>query len=131
MILKGWLLVEVFPYGDVLGAGRGWAQSILMHPRISDEFALFFQSHDRFALGIYNGFQLFSHLKLIILGAKDWPVFERNTSEQFEAHLSLIEIPESPSFLFQGMSGSRLPIVVSHSEGRAVFEVEQEQRIKK
>ncbi|WP_280522040.1 phosphoribosylformylglycinamidine synthase subunit PurQ [Candidatus Coxiella mudrowiae] len=123
--------MEVFPYGDVLGAGRGWAQSILMHPRISDEFALFFQSHDRFALGIYNGFQLFSHLKLIILGAKDWPFFEPNTSEQFEAHLSLIEIPESPSFFFQGMSGSRLPIVVSHSEGRAVFEVEQEQRIKK
>lgn len=120
-----------FSFGDVLGAGRGWAQSILMHPRISDQFALFFQSRDRFALGVCNGCQLFSHLKSIIPGAKDWPVFERNISEQFEARLSLVEIPESPSLFFQGMIGSRLPIVVSHGEGRAVFRMEKErQRIR-
>ncbi|AUJ59025.1 phosphoribosylformylglycinamidine synthase [Coxiella-like endosymbiont of Amblyomma americanum] len=119
-----------FSFGDVLGAGRGWAQSILMQPRISDEFSLFFQSKDRFALGVCNGCQLFSHLKSIIPGAGDWPVFERNTSEQFEARLSLVEIPESPSLFFREMSGSRLPIVVSHGEGRAVFEEGKEQKVK-
>lgn len=119
-----------FSFGDVLGAGRGWAQSILMHPRISDQFALFFQSRDRFALGVCNGCQLFSHLKSIIPDAEDWPVFERNISEQFEARLSLVEIPESPSLFFQGMIGSRLPIVVSHGEGRAVFKMEKERRIR-
>ena len=127
---KGLAACGGFSFGDVLGAGRGWAQSILMHPRISDQFALFFQNRDRFALGVCNGCQLFSHLKSIIPGAEDWPVFKRNTSEQFEARLSLVEIPESPSLFFQGMSGSHLPIVVSHGEGHAVFKMKKEQRIK-
>ncbi|QHG92346.1 phosphoribosylformylglycinamidine synthase [Coxiella endosymbiont of Amblyomma sculptum] len=118
-----------FSFGDVLGAGRGWAQSILMHPRISDAFALFFQNKNCFSLGVCNGCQLFSHLKSIIPGAEDWPVFERNVSEQFEARLSLVEIPESPSLFFQGMEGGRLPIVVSHGEGRAVFEMGREERV--
>lgn len=128
---KGLAACGGFSFGDVLGAGRGWAQSILMHPRIFDEFTVFFQSPDRFALGICNGCQLFSHLKSIIPGADDWPIFERNISEQFEARLSLVEIIDSPSLFFKGMGGSRLPIVVSHSEGRAVFKEQQEDKIKK
>ncbi|MFW0056133.1 MAG: phosphoribosylformylglycinamidine synthase [Coxiella endosymbiont of Dermacentor silvarum] len=127
---KGLIACGGFSFGDVLGAGRGWAQSILMHPRISDEFALFFQSSDRFALGVCNGCQLFSHLKPIIPGTEDWPVFERNTSEQFEARLCFVEILESPSLFFQGMISSRLPIVVSHGEGHTVFEIGKEQRVK-
>ena len=127
---KGLVACGGFSFGDVLGAGRGWAKSILMHPRVSDAFSLFFRSIDRFALGVCNGCQLFSHLKSIIPGTEDWPVFERNTSEQFEARLSLVEIPESPSLFFQGMWGSRLPIIVSHGEGHVVLDMEKEQRIK-
>ena len=127
---KGLVACGGFSFGDVLGAGRGWAKSILMHPRISDAFSLFFHSSDRFALGVCNGCQLFSHLKSIIPGTEDWPVFERNTSEQFEARLSFVEIPESPSLFFQGMWGSRLPIIVSHGEGHVVLEMGKEQRVK-
>ena len=110
-----------FSYGDVLGAGRGWAKVILMHPKIRDAFSLFFERKDRFTLGVCNGCQLLSHLKSLIPGAKQWPSFERNSSEQFEARLSMVEILDSPSLFFHGMAGSRLPIAIAHGEGRVVF----------
>ena len=115
-----------FSYGDALGAGRGWAQIILMHSKLRDVFSAFFESKDRFALGVCNGCQLFSHLKSLIPGAECWPTFERNASEQFEARLSMVEILESPSLFFQEMAGSQLPIGVSHGEGRVVFEKNSE-----
>ena len=110
-----------FSYGDVLGAGRGWAKIILMHSKIRDEFSLFFEKKDRFALGVCNGCQLLSHLKSLIPGAERWPSFERNSSEQFESRLSMVEILDSPSLFFHGMAGSRLPIAIAHGEGRVVF----------
>ncbi|ACJ18678.1 phosphoribosylformylglycinamidine synthase [Coxiella burnetii] len=122
MDFKGAVAGGGFSYGDVLGAGRGWAQVILMHPKIRDKFSLFFESKDRFALGVCNGCQLFSHLKSLIPGALHWPAFQRNVSEQFEARLSMVEIPQSPSLFFQGMAGSQLPVAVAHGEGRVVFE---------
>ena len=110
-----------FSFGDVLGAGGGWAKSILYHSRTRDDFAAFFERHDTFALGICNGCQMLSHLRDLIPGANNWPQFLRNKSEQFEARLSLVEIVESPSLFLQGMAGSRIPIATSHGEGRAVF----------
>ncbi|WP_227814532.1 phosphoribosylformylglycinamidine synthase [Nitrogeniibacter aestuarii] len=110
-----------FSYGDVLGAGQGWAKSILFNPRLYDMFSAFFQRDDTFALGVCNGCQMMSHLAPIIPGADAWPTFQRNRSEQFEARFSLVEVLESPSIFFQGMAGSHMPIVVSHGEGRAVF----------
>jgi phosphoribosylformylglycinamidine synthase len=110
-----------FSFGDVLGAGGGWAKSVLYHERTRDQFAEFFQRGDTFALGVCNGCQMMSHLKDIIPGASHWPRFLRNKSEQFEARLSLVEIVESPSLFLQEMAGSRLPIATSHGEGRAVF----------
>jgi phosphoribosylformylglycinamidine synthase len=110
-----------FSFGDVLGAGGGWAKSVLYHARTRDQFAEFFERGDTFALGVCNGCQMMSHLKDIIPGAGHWPRFLRNKSEQFEARLSLVEIVESPSLFLQGMAGSRLPIATSHGEGRAVF----------
>jgi len=110
-----------FSYGDVLGAGQGWAKSILFNVRLRDEFAAFFARPDSFALGVCNGCQMMSHLAEIIPGAKAWPTFQRNRSEQYEARLAMVEIPESPSLFFAGMAGSRLPVVVSHGEGRAEF----------
>ncbi|HTT07361.1 MAG TPA: phosphoribosylformylglycinamidine synthase [Gammaproteobacteria bacterium] len=110
-----------FSYGDVLGAGGGWAKSILFHERTRDEFSLFFERDDRFALGVCNGCQMMSHLKAIIPGAAHWPRFVRNTSEQFEARLVMVEVLESKSIFFDGMAGSRLPVVVAHGEGRALF----------
>jgi len=110
-----------FSFGDVLGAGGGWAKSILYHSRTRDQFTAFFERSDAFALGVCNGCQMFSHLKELIPGAENWPRFLRNKSEQFEARLSLVEIVESPSLFLQGMAGSRLPIATSHGEGRAVF----------
>ncbi|HYO97843.1 MAG TPA: phosphoribosylformylglycinamidine synthase, partial [Polyangiaceae bacterium] len=111
-----------FSYGDVLGAGQGWAKSILFSARAREELASFFSDPARFALGVCNGCQMLSALKELIPGARAWPRFLRNQSEQFEARLSLVEVPRSPSILFAGMEGSRLPIVVSHGEGRAEFE---------
>jgi phosphoribosylformylglycinamidine synthase len=111
-----------FSYGDVLGAGRGWATSILERPALRDAFAAFFQREDTFALGICNGCQMLSQLKPIIPGAGHWPRFLRNRSEQFEARLSLLEVVESPSIFLRGMAGSRIPVVVSHGEGRATFD---------
>jgi phosphoribosylformylglycinamidine synthase len=110
-----------FSYGDVLGAGGGWAKSILYHDRLRDEFEAFFHDETRFALGVCNGCQMLSHLGELIPGAEDWPRFVRNRSEQFEARLSMVRIEESPSILLGGMSGARLPIAVAHGEGRALF----------
>ena len=118
---KGLAACGGFSYGDVLGAGQGWAKSILFNERLRDEFAAFFARPDTFALGVCNGCQMMSHLAPIIPGAQDWPTFQRNRSEQFEARFVMVEVPESPSLFFAGMGGSRLPIVVSHGEGRAVF----------
>ena len=117
---KGLAACGGFSYGDVLGAGQGWAKSILFNARLADEFAAFFARPDSFALGVCNGCQMMSHLGAIIPGAGSWPTFERNRSEQFEARFTMVEIPQSPSIFFNGMAGSRLPIVVSHGEGRAV-----------
>ncbi len=111
-----------FSYGDVLGAGRGWATSILERPALRDQFAAFFERADSFSLGVCNGCQMLAQLKSLIPGAEHWPRFLRNRSEQFEARLSLVEVLESPSLFFQGMAGSRIPIVVSHGEGRAHFD---------
>ena len=111
-----------FSFGDVLGAGGGWAKSILYRDRLRDEFAAFFAREDSFALGVCNGCQMFSHLKQLIPGAAHWPSFLRNESEQFEARLNLVEVMSGPSLFLDGMAGSRLPIATSHGEGRAVFE---------
>jgi phosphoribosylformylglycinamidine synthase len=118
---RGFVACGGFSYGDVLGAGQGWARSILFNDRLRDDFAAFFGRPDTFALGVCNGCQMMSHLAEIIPGAQDWPAFQRNRSEQFEARFAMVEIPESPSIFCAGMAGSRLPIVVSHGEGRAVF----------
>lgn len=117
-----------FSYGDVLGAGRGWAQSILNHARACDEFSAFFARNNTFTIGICNGCQMLSQLKSIIPGTEHWPVFLRNQSEQFEARLSLIEIQNSPSIFFQGMAGTRMPVAVAHGEGRASFASAQDQQ---
>jgi phosphoribosylformylglycinamidine synthase len=110
-----------FSYGDVLGAGGGWAKSILFNPRCRDEFAAFFQRPDTFGLGVCNGCQMMSGLKDIIPGAGHWPRFMRNNSEQFEARVALVEVQKSPSILFAGMEGSRMPVAIAHGEGRAEF----------
>jgi phosphoribosylformylglycinamidine synthase len=110
-----------FSYGDVLGAGEGWAKSILLHPRARDLFAAFFARPDTFALGVCNGCQMMSNLKSLIPGAERWPRFVRNRSDRFEARLSTLRIEPSPSILMMGMAGARLPIVVAHGEGRARF----------
>ncbi len=110
-----------FSYGDVLGAGRGWATGILEHPRLAEAFAVFFARNDRFALGVCNGCQMLAELAPIIPGSAAWPRFRRNRSEQFEARLALVEIGASPSVLLRGMAGTRLPVAVAHGEGRAVF----------
>ena len=110
-----------FSFGDVLGAGGGWAKSILFDARTREQFAAFFHRPDTFSLGICNGCQMMSHLRELIPGASHWPRFLRNASEQFEARLSLVEVVESPSLFLQEMAGSRLPIATSHGEGRVVF----------
>lgn len=110
-----------FSFGDVLGAGEGWAKSILFNSRLRDSFAAFFDRGDSFALGVCNGCQMLSVLRELIPGSEDWPWFRRNRSEQYEARLSLVEVQPSRSLLLDGMAGSRLPIVVAHGEGRASF----------
>ena len=110
-----------FSYGDVLGAGEGWAKSILFNRQVHDQFAAFFQRKDSFGLGICNGCQMMSNLCGMIPGADTWPRFVRNRSEQFEARLTMVDILNSPSLFLSGMEGSRLPVVVAHSEGRAEF----------
>lgn len=110
-----------FSYGDVLGAGGGWAKSILFNARARDQFSEFFARPDSFGLGVCNGCQMMSGLKDIIPGASHWPRFLQNLSEQFEARVAMVEVCPSPSILFTGMAGSRLPVVVAHGEGRADF----------
>lgn len=110
-----------FSYGDVLGAGEGWAKSILFNSRAREDFSRFFERADSFALGVCNGCQMLSNLKEIIPGTEHWPHFVRNRSERFEARFSLVEVQPSPSLFFSGMAGSRMPIAVSHGEGRAEF----------
>ncbi|HEX6829536.1 MAG TPA: phosphoribosylformylglycinamidine synthase, partial [Burkholderiales bacterium] len=110
-----------FSYGDVLGAGEGWAKSILFNPRAREEFEAFFGRADSFALGVCNGCQMMSNLHEIIPDAGHWPHFVRNKSEQFEARFVMVEVPQSPSLFFQGMAGSRMPIAVAHGEGYAEF----------
>lgn len=110
-----------FSYGDVLGAGEGWAKSILFNARARDEFQSFFTRNDTLALGVCNGCQMMSNLRDIIPGAELWPRFVRNESERFEARFSLVEIQKSPSIFLGDMAGSHMPIAVSHGEGRAEF----------
>ncbi len=110
-----------FSYGDVLGAGGGWANSIRFNERTRKVFADFFARSDSFALGVCNGCQMFSHLAELIPGAEHWPVFEKNRSEQFEGRVSMVEVLPSASLFLRGMEGSMLPIAVAHGEGRAVF----------
>ncbi len=107
-----------FSYGDVLGAGSGWARTILNHSALAEEFGRFFTRSDTLTLGVCNGCQMLSQIKSLIPGAQHWPRFVRNRSEQFEARLNMVEILPSPSIVLAGMAGSRLPIVVSHGEGR-------------
>ncbi|MBF0802980.1 MULTISPECIES: phosphoribosylformylglycinamidine synthase [unclassified Neisseria] len=110
-----------FSYGDVLGAGEGWAKSILFHPGLREQFAAFFADPDTLTLGVCNGCQMVSNLAEIIPGTQGWPKFKRNASEQFEARLSMVRVPKSPSLILAEMQGSTLPVVVSHGEGRADF----------
>lgn len=110
-----------FSYGDVLGAGEGWAKSILFHPALRDQFAAFFADPDTLTLGVCNGCQMVSNLAEIIPGTAGWPKFKRNLSEQFEARLSMVHVPKSASLILNEMQGSSLPVVVSHGEGRADF----------
>lgn len=120
---KGLAACGGFSYGDVLGAGGGWAKSILFNPRARDEFTAFFNREDSFGLGVCNGCQMMAHLRELIPGASHWARFERNLSEQFEARVTLVEILPSPSIFLSGMAGSLLPVVVAHGEGRAEFDV--------
>jgi len=117
----GFVACGGFSYGDVLGAGEGWAKSILFNARARDEFSAFFHRDDSFALGVCNGCQMMSNLRELIPGAAHWPHFVRNRSEQFEARLSMVEVLESPSLFFNGMAGSKMPIAVAHGEGFAEF----------
>ena len=110
-----------FSYGDTLGAGEGWARSILFNPVLADQFSAFFSRPDTLALGVCNGCQMLAALSPIIPGTQAWPRFTRNKSEQFEARFSLVEVLSSPSAFFSGMAGSRLPIAVAHGEGFADF----------
>jgi phosphoribosylformylglycinamidine synthase len=118
---QGFVAPGGFSYGDVLGAGEGWAKSILFNPRARDEFEAFFRRTDSFALGVCNGCQMMSNLRTLIPGAQDWPHFVRNRSEQFEGRLVMARVESSPSLFFHGMQGSRMPIVVAHGEGYAEF----------
>ena len=115
---KGLVACGGFSYGDVLGAGSGWARSILYNDRLGEMFKKFFHRPDTFSLGVCNGCQMLSQLKDIIPGAESWPKFVKNMSEQFEARVATVEIEDSPSIFFRGMAGSRLPIPVAHGEGR-------------
>ena len=115
-----------FSYGDVLGAGEGWAKSILFNAQARDQFQTFFQRDDAFALGVCNGCQMMSNLHSLIPGADYWPHFVRNQSERFEARVSMVEVQQSNSILLQGMEGSQLPIAVAHGEGRAEFKAAEQ-----
>ena len=119
---KGLAACGGFSYGDVLGAGRGWATSILERPGLREQFARFFERSDSFSLGVCNGCQMLAQLKGLVPGAEHWPRFLRNRSEQYEARLAMVEVLDSPSILLAGMAGSRIPVVVAHGEGQARFD---------
>ncbi|MBH9552931.1 phosphoribosylformylglycinamidine synthase [Inhella gelatinilytica] len=121
---RGFVACGGFSYGDTLGAGEGWARSILFNTDLKAQFEQFFARRDTFALGVCNGCQMLAALAPMIPGADAWPKFVRNASEQFEARLSMVEVLDSPSIFFQGMAGSRMPIAVAHGEGRADFTVQ-------
>ncbi|HEY4068959.1 MAG TPA: phosphoribosylformylglycinamidine synthase, partial [Burkholderiaceae bacterium] len=118
---QGFVACGGFSYGDTLGAGEGWARSVIFNPALAEQFAAFFNRPDTLALGVCNGCQMMAALAAIIPGAGAWPTFTRNRSEQFEARLSLVEVLDSPSVFFTGMAGSRLPVAVAHGEGFADF----------
>lgn len=118
---KGLVACGGFSYGDVLGAGKGWASTIALNPKAHDLFSHYFQRSDSFTLGVCNGCQMLAHLQPLIPGSELWPRFKRNLSEQFEARLTLVTIRPTPSLFFKDMAGSQLPIVVAHGEGRAEF----------
>ncbi|RIK12635.1 MAG: phosphoribosylformylglycinamidine synthase, partial [Acidobacteria bacterium] len=119
--VRGLVACGGFSYGDTLGAGEGWARSVLFNERLKDTFSAFFHRGDTFALGICNGCQMFAALADLIPGAEAWPRFTRNRSEQYEARLSMLEVLDSPSIFFSGMAGSQVPIAVAHGEGFANF----------
>jgi phosphoribosylformylglycinamidine synthase len=118
---RGFVACGGFSYGDTLGAGEGWARSVMFNPALAEQFAAFFNRDDTFALGVCNGCQMMAALSPIIPGASAWPKFTRNKSEQFEARLSLVEVLDSASVFFTGMAGSRIPVAVAHGEGFADF----------
>ena len=118
---KGFIAVGGFSYGDVLGAGEGWAKTILFNTKLAEQFSLFFQRGDTFALGVCNGCQMMSNLKAIIPGAQAWPKFTRNKSEKFEARFSMVQVESSPSIFFQDMAGTQSAIAIAHGEGFADF----------
>jgi phosphoribosylformylglycinamidine synthase len=118
---RGFAACGGFSDGDVLGAGRGWATSILYNDSLREQFAAFFADETKFALGVCNGCQMLSQLKEIIPGAQHWPKFLRNASEQYESRVATLEILDSPSLFFKGMTGSRIPVAVAHGEGRVSF----------
>ncbi|WXL27061.1 phosphoribosylformylglycinamidine synthase [Ectopseudomonas mendocina] len=122
---KGLVACGGFSYGDVLGAGEGWAKSILFNRRARDGFQAFFERKDSFALGVCNGCQMMSNLSELIPGTEFWPHFVRNRSEQFEARVAMVQVQESASIFLQGMAGSRMPIAIAHGEGHAEFENEE------
>jgi phosphoribosylformylglycinamidine synthase len=122
---KGLVACGGFSYGDVLGAGEGWAKSVLFNTRARDAFQGFFERRDSFALGVCNGCQMMSNLHELIPGTEFWPHFVRNRSEQFEARVAMVQIQESASIFLQGMAGSRMPIAIAHGEGHAEFESEE------
>jgi phosphoribosylformylglycinamidine synthase len=119
---NGLIVCGGFSYGDVLGAGEGWAKSILFNTKLKDTFQDFFHKENTFSLGVCNGCQMLANLKALIPGADHWPKFVRNESEEFEARFSLVKIEESPSILLSGMAGSIIPVAVSHGEGKVEFE---------
>ncbi|PKQ40396.1 phosphoribosylformylglycinamidine synthase [Pseudomonas sp. YY-1] len=122
---KGLVACGGFSYGDVLGAGEGWAKSVLFNARARDAFQGFFERRDSFTLGVCNGCQMMSNLHELIPGTEFWPHFVRNRSEQFEARVAMVQIQESASIFLQGMAGSRMPIAIAHGEGHAEFESEE------
>ncbi|HHC73638.1 MAG TPA: phosphoribosylformylglycinamidine synthase, partial [Thiothrix sp.] len=126
---KGLVACGGFSYGDVLGAGGGWAKTILLNHQARDSFSAFFQRQDVFALGVCNGCQMLSQLGEIMPNTEHWPRFYRNQSEQFEARFSMVQVNDSPSIFLQGMAGSRLPIAVAHGEGRAVFQQHSAEKV--
>jgi phosphoribosylformylglycinamidine synthase len=126
---KGLAACGGFSYGDVLGAGGGWARSVLYHAKLYDQFSEFFDRQDTFSFGVCNGCQMLSQLKELIPGADHWPKFVRNLSEQFEARFSMVEVTESPSIMMKDMAGTKVPIIISHGEGRVQYHSEGDKQI--